>query len=195
MELNRRDFLRASLVAAATVSVPMLASATIAETATITGTVAPILPVANPHQHIIDALKLYDKVIADYAKYKGRREFSGEWDPKLNDQLHASVDELFEHIYATFRVEKSEKVLHAFRDIVNDRTVGKIAENEIRKIPPVYIEEVWPAAMMKVILRDRALPISHRKLKTFGRFHNTYGWMILNDTWKEAQRWHRKELG
>ena len=53
--MQRRDFLRSMLAGAVVVAMPVLAGAAIEHAAAI--------PMVDPNQHIIDALKLYDKLL------------------------------------------------------------------------------------------------------------------------------------
>lgn len=177
--MNRRDFLRSALAGAMVVAMPTLAAAT------IQAAVTPI-PFVDPNQHIIDALRLYDEFLAAGAKSAGRKAFTGTLDQALNDEMHHAFDRMFEHIFATFKHEKTEETFLVVRDML--RGENPIDEAKLRKVPPVVIESAWPVAMVKIILRDRAMPINHRQLKTFKRFHDTYGDYILSDSWNEIVR-------
>jgi len=183
MEQNRRDFLRTTLAAAVIVAIPMVATASIAKVATNTDISAVVpAPIANPNQHIIDALRYYDEFLAAAAKNAGREAFSGKKDPVLDDEMYDAVDRLLEHVFKTFHYEKSEAVFNATQDILRQGT----SEEKLRKVPPVIIESAWPVALVKVILRDRAIPLDHRKMRSFKQFHEQYGWAILYDGWREV---------
>jgi len=180
MKQTRRDFLRTTLATAVIVTIPMVATANIASVAPFT--VVPASAV-NSNQHIIDALRYYDEFLAAAAKNAGRKAFSGKIDPVLDGKMYDAVDQLLEHIFKTFHYEKSEAVYKATQDILfgSDAT-----EEKLRRVPPVIVEAAWPVALVKVILRDRAIPLNHRKMKSFKQFHTQYGWAILCDGWEEV---------
>ena len=49
----------------------------------------------------------------------------------------------------------------------------------MRSIPPQLLDIVWAVGVARFLLRDHCLPINHRLLTTFRRFHQMYGYMIL----------------
>lgn len=177
MELNRRDFVRTVLAGAIAVSVPAFA--------TMTETGVPAIPAAHPHQHIIDALKLYDEFLVAMNNHIGYKRITGKKSESMYEKMHLTMDALFDHIHATFKYERSEEAFNAVATMLRGEHLPN--EADLRKIPPVIVEAAWPVFMMKTILRDRAAPINHRELKSFKEFHDRYGVYILCDTWKEAE--------
>lgn len=177
--MDRRDFLRSSLAGIAAISIPFAASAITQATAGagIENAVVPTIA-TNPHQHIIDALRLYDEVLASYARAKGRAAFTGLPQPELIKQMHVAVDDLFRHIYSTFHYDITEETVQVMHKMLTTR---EISETDLRKIPPTVIESAWPILAMKMLLRDRQMPINHRTLETFKEFRDKYGILILHD--------------
>ncbi len=49
----------------------------------------------------------------------------------------------------------------------------------LHSMPPELAEQVFPVGVARFLLRDAALPIQHRLLRTFKQFHEWYGSMIL----------------
>ena len=163
----------------------MLASAVVAETATITPAVPKYLP-PHPNQKYIDALRYFDELIAANVAFDQlpgkhpKAKLTNEGGEDLYTDLHTKMDVLFHHILSTFQPPTRDdfETRKVARIILREYSIG---ETELRKIPPTVMETAWPLAMVKIILRDHAMPINHRRLKTFGRFHDRYGFLILED--------------
>jgi len=181
MELNRRDFLRITLVTAAAASMPALAS------------ISP-LPESNPNDYLQEAIRLYDEVIAAVRNRRRYYEITGKNNPSMNDAIDKATDALFTHVFKTFQYQEDEETFNAVQVILDDKD-GDALEAKIRKIPPVILESAWPVAAMKTLLRKHEAPINHRRINTFGTFVSRYGEMILADRWESLlyQRQRRAE--
>jgi hypothetical protein len=101
---------------------------------------------------------------------------------------HEAWDELYRFIFENFPIP-AESGTDQFRvqlehcKKIIDQTYRAPSDellDMIRRIPPVLLEVILPVAMARYILRDAALPISHRQLKTFKTFHHWYGGLVLN---------------
>jgi hypothetical protein len=127
----------------------------------------PTIPVINPYQRHIDALCLADESI-DLSKM-----------PSMKIQFHTSIDNLLNHMYATFEApefnDENRKLMQTMLD--NYRTDGLSA---IRQVPPTIVDAVWPVMMMKMLLCDYRLPIDTRHLTTFKEFHKRYDELIIS---------------
>jgi hypothetical protein len=128
------------------------------------------------YEKYVDALKLMDATIAAN-KDEDRKGVSEKW------------DELYTFIHANFIVPDSAKGGFEFKaeyDLCRPLIDGTFAapsaelEEQIRKIPPVILEVVWPVAIARYLLRDVRIVWDHRKSSTFTEFHHRYGNMILN---------------
>jgi len=60
-------------------------------------------------------------------------------------------------------------------------TDSKEMERLLRSMPPELAEQVFPVGIARFLLRDAAMPLNHRFLRTFKQFHEWYGTMILAD--------------
>lgn len=158
---------------------------------------APIAAVAGPYQKYHTALKMFDDVVEANNQRRvvdgmHRGEvYSWQIESEARDLIHVRLDALLEFVHANFVIpdpnnkdahRATGEVLRGFQYDKNwNRIDGPNVEDEFRKIPPVIMEEVWPIAMMRLILRDYGMPINHRKLKQFKAFHDRYAYYILND--------------
>ena len=150
------------------------------------------------------ALRLMDACLAtkDLAKPEGGwkgtylSEDRNRW--VTNDgpihPCHAAWDACFDFIFANFA--KPETAMdgglinwhskHAEVGLVRplidgtDKTRGEEIEAVLRGIPPKLCEEVFPVGIARFLMRDCAIPVNHRMLRTFKQFHDWYGTMILS---------------
>jgi hypothetical protein len=158
----RREFLQALAMAAI---VP-----TIAMVATPAHAVAEVLPVVvvNPNQKFIDALALYDRVIAAHQAKAGHYV------------VHKRVDDMLEYVLANFE----KPVLNATNlavvaDILDDRTRASSAR--LREVEPYLSEVAWPVAAMKSFLSEYRIPLSPKTSKRFADYVDQYKEIIISN--------------
>ncbi len=158
----RREFLQALAMAAI---VP-----TIAMVATPAHAVAEVLPAVavNPNQKFIDALALYDRVIASHQAKAGHYI------------VHKRVDDMMEYVLANFEkpVINTEN-LKVVADLLNDRTSASSAR--LREVEPYLAEVAWPVAAMKSFLSEYRIPLSPKASKGFADFIDQYKEIIITD--------------
>ncbi len=156
---------------------------------------APIAAVAGPYQKYHTALGMFDELVEANQQRRVIQGFMPETfdykqDHEMKDLLHVRLDALLEFVHANFAIpdpnnkdahRATAKVLRGSYDEKWNRILEAPLEEQFRKIPPVLMEEVWPIAMMKLILWDYGMPINHRKLKQFKTFHDRYAHYILHD--------------
>ncbi len=159
MLIQRRAFLGAMGVALAGLTIPIIADKLIPA-----AIAAPVIePVVATESKYVVALRMMDGVIA------------ARQHPVI---MHPRMDALFDYIHTNF----DEPVYNAESRAASKDLLcnyGYNTDEMIRKVPPVIIDAVWPIAVMKLLLRDYALPLNHRKLTSFKMFHDRYGKFIL----------------
>jgi len=157
------------------------------------------------YEKYVEALRLMDVCIATKEAIKPEGEGWPEralqvpagWTGQTSASMHPchqAWDDCFNFIYANFvRPETSipsngkldYNMKHPEIDMVRpiiDGTYpsgGPEMEAVLRGIPPVLLDQIWPVAVARFLLRDKRLPLSHRWLFTFKEFHERYGNMIL----------------
>lgn len=129
------------------------------------------------HEKYIHALQLMDDTIAS---------------KDVDDLMHSNCDLCFNYIYLNFAepntsaandvvsVEDRKRDLDLCRPLIDGTYKTGEMEDVLRRIPPILLDEVWPVAILRFMLRDQRLRIDHRKLKIFKEFYNRYSVMILN---------------
>ncbi len=105
----------------------------------------------NSHQTYIDALALYDALIAAHSAGVTREVLHEHW-----EKLFSFILENFENPDITL-----ELVNHWRAQFSIGREYNPMAER-IRILPPVFIETIWPLAAFKALLSEHKIPISVR---------------------------------
>ena len=110
-----------------------------------------------------------------------------------SEQAEAAWDFLFEYIHANWtppammtgdiwqqpRTDEQKVEVYDCRQLLSYTTMEEL-EERLASLPPYYSEAIFPIAVGRYLLRNLALPINHRALKTFKEFHERYGSTILS---------------
>ncbi len=100
-------------------------------------------------------------------------------------------DHLFEYIHHNWDVPSSASATWWHQqsgdvraELVDCRKMLEMGMEELEvrleSLPPYFTEAIFPVAVARYLLRDLAIPMDHRRTKTFKEFHDRYGRMILN---------------
>jgi hypothetical protein len=149
----RRDFLKALAMAA--VAPTLMAQS------------GQAMAAVNPHQKYIDALVLFDNVIAS----------------KVHDDPAVSTPEmekLFSFLMANFAKPSTDDTV--FADQVKELLNGppkKSLDSSLRHIPPKVAEIMWPVVAAKALLSEHKVRFTVRGLPSFIEFSDRYRYFIV----------------
>jgi hypothetical protein len=148
----RRDFLKA--LAAAALMPSMVAVAAQSPIA---------IPTSNPHQKYIDALALYDGVIA-----ADQHNFNNK------------ANELFVFLLSNFPSPEMNKATKLqFVTFLNVPPGGESIDKKLRSLPPEIAEILWPVAAIKSLIAEHKLPVMHSRSRAIMAFVDRYKQIIM----------------
>jgi hypothetical protein len=92
------------------------------------------------------------------------------------DNVNECVDNFLLHIHTTFEAPRSSP-----ENIVECKNIllRKISKEDILRIPTVVSDDMYPVALMKLLLTEYQLPIIASKIMHFNAFHSRYGSIII----------------
>jgi hypothetical protein len=106
-----------------------------------------------------------------------------------NVELHIRLDRFVAHLCDNFPVpdEKDTAQIDAMASLL----LGTAADLEaaVREIPPDMEDAFYPVALTRVALAVYRIPLNPAKMmKTFDRFHKTYGPLLIEASGRQVQR-------
>lgn len=136
-------------------------------------------------EHVLALLSTPPAVPEGYVGYSTDPAEREKW-LEYFDVSAKYFDTVFEYIHANFAVPETATVgnpshneVELCREILEDRVT---AYENMRKIPPVLLETVFPIAVASYIMSTSdglKLPVLIGKTEQFREFYKRYGFMIL----------------
>ena len=149
--MDRRKFLGA-LGAIAAAAVAAPAMAVVSD--------SPVAVTVNKHK---EALRLFDRCVAVASDRK---------------EVCQRFDTLLEYLHTNFPVPENTPEAHA---VVAKIVKGQYTIAEMRRIPPVVADSLYPVLLAKMALTSYKMELDPTRMPQFGEFHNRYGQLIVNN--------------
>jgi len=110
-------------------------------------------------------------------------------DVEYNVELHLRLDLFTTHLLDNFPAPDATDSAQVAAGAALLRAPAAELEAAVREIPPDMEDAFYPIALMRVALTIYRIPLNPAKMmKTFDRFHKTYGPLLIEATSAQARR-------